>query len=338
MPLPHGSIQDDAYAQLIGLLHPSRAVVLEIEILPSSFPPQILHESSAVGVPSSLLKLLYLEARQTFFDHASSRDPDVYHAALQATAILLLFDPNHLTAANFRKQHVQRLSDRWTENDLKDPHAEDLTEAVRDELTFVRSLVASPLSKHAKSSTLWAQRLWIVQNYFQPAMRTYGADEAMRTMSKRDCMRRFWDEEMVIVMKAGERHPRNYYAWQYARLLISFLHSERCEIGRESDWERELLRDSMRLVHGWCSMHPRDISGWAFLVFLLEQLRHEGCNKKEKGQRLKDEIRMLASKTKQFARKYEWKGESVEWVLKAVETLIIDDWSTEKLTDTLQAV
>ncbi|KAL9138430.1 MAG: hypothetical protein Q9175_000361 [Cornicularia normoerica] len=325
MPSPPSPTHDDLYAQLIAALHPSPPVVLEVEILPSSFLPEILHESPAIGVPKSLLAPLYLKARKTFFDHVSLRDSDSYHAALQATAVILLFDPNHLTAANFRKRHLQRFSSKRTGNDYNDQDADSLAEAVQQELRFLASLVTSPLSKHAKSSTLWAQRLWIVQNFFELAMHEHATDEAIQMMNIKYGTRGFWDEELVIVMKAGERHPRNYYGWQYARQLFSFVQSQRSELVERRHWDREMLRDSIGLVHRWCLMHPRDISGWTFMVFLLEQLRNDRCDEGEKRKGAEDEIGISASETKFFARKYEWKGESIEWFLKAMRTLDIDD-------------
>ena len=149
-------------------------------------------------------------------------------------------------------------------------------------------------------------------------------------MDTRHGVRGFWDGELVTVMKAGERHPRNYYAWQYARQLFSFVRSERFELTERRQWDRELLRDGIGLVRGWCLMHPRDISGWAFLVFLLEQLRNEGCDEVDvRG--LEDEIGKSAFETKEFARKYEWKGESIEWFLQAMKTLNVIERSADIL-------
>lgn len=320
MPSPPSPTHHDVYTRLIAALHPSPPVQLEIEILPSSFPPEILHESPAVGVPKPLLVSLYVKARKIFFDHVSSRDSESYHAALQATAIILLFDPNHLTAANFRKRHIQRFSSTRTKNDYNDRDFGELAEAVRHELKFLESLVASPLSKHAKSSTLWAQRLWIVQKFFPLAVRERTGDEAMQMMD----MGGFWDDELVIVMKAGETHPRNYYAWQYARQLFSFLCSKRPDIVERRRRDKELLRDSIGLVRRWCLIHPRDISGWAFLVFLLEQLHDEGCDEGNKEKGFEDEIGISVSEIREFARKYKWKGQSVDWFLKAMKTRDID--------------
>ena len=165
-------------------------------------------------------------------------------------------------------------------------------------------------------------------------MQERATDGAVQMMDMTSGMRCFWDGELANVMKAGERHPRNYYAWQYARQLFSIIRSG-CVKGRPGD--RGLLRDSIGLVHGWCLMHPRDISGWAFQVFLLEQLRSEGRDEGDKGKKFEDEIGKSAFETREFARKYEWKGESVEWFLKAMKTLDINDPSTGLLPENLRS-
>lgn len=322
MPSPPPPTHDDTYSQLISALHPPPPVVPEIEILPSSFPPKILHESAAVGVPKSLLVALYLQARKIFFDHVSTGESDSYHAALEATTIILLLDPNHLTAANFRKRHIERFSDGRTDDN--DRGREDLAGAVRNELRFLESLVTSPLSKHAKSSTLWAQRLWIVQNFPRLAVGEHATDEEIQLMNVRHGVRDFWDRELAVAMKAAERHPRNYYAWQYARELFSLVCSKSSEFVAGRQRQRELLRDGIGRVRAWCLLHPRDISGWACLVSLLEQLRDNGCDEAA-DREMETEFRTSRRETNEFTKRYEWKGESIEWFLKAMKTLNIDE-------------
>lgn len=322
MPSPPPPTHDDTYSQLISALHPPPPIVPEIEILPSSFPPKILHESAAVGVPKSLLVSLYLQARKIFFDHISTNDSNSYHAALEATPIILLFDPNHLTAANFRKRHIERFSDgRTVDNDRGN---EDLAGAVQNELRFLESLVTSPLSKHAKSSTLWPQRLWIVQNFPRLAVGEHATDEELHLMNVRHGLKGFWDKELAVAMKAAERHPRNYYAWQYARELFSLVCSEGSGLVGGRQRQRVLLRDGIGRVRAWCLMHPRDISGWAFLVFLLEQLRNDSCDEAA-NREMENEIRTSSRETKEFTKRYGWKGESIEWFLNAMKTLNVDE-------------
>lgn len=104
-------------------------------------------------------------------------------------------------------------------------------------------------------------------------------------------------------MRAGERHPRNYYAWDYARQLFATL-SEREEEGSEA----EMARGSVEVVQKWCLAHPRDVSGWAFLAFLLARV--DGVGEEERGRVVQD--------TRAFVEKYKWRGESVEWFLKVM--------------------
>lgn len=199
-----------------------------------------------------------------------------------------------------------------------------LAEAVGLELRVCESLVTSALSKHAKSSTLWAQRLWVVRGFFELAVRGYANGDAVDQVGHGRCgVRDFWDKELAIVTKAGERHPSNYYAWQYARELFCLIQSERSGNMEGRLWDGALSRDRLALMHRWCLMHPRDISGWAFLVFLLERLRSGRRNEGAKRRVVEDEIRRCTSETRDFAVKYEWKGECVDWFLKTTGTLDI---------------
>ncbi|KAM0803230.1 hypothetical protein BDR22DRAFT_960838 [Usnea florida] len=331
---------NDPYNQLIAALHPPSPTIPEIEILPPSYPPHIHYDPPSIGIPKSLLPRLHLQARTILFSHLSSPDdPSAsYPAALQATFVILLFDPNHLTAANFRKRHLQRVADDnynekinilsgRTDRGNQDAAAGPLASAVGLELRVCESLVTSALSKHAKCSTLWAQRLWVVRGFFGMIMRGYADDEEGDEMAggKRSGVRGFWDKELTVVSKAGERHPSNYHAWQYARQVFCFIECEGSGNVERGLWGGVMSRDGLALVQRWCLMHPRDISGWAFLVFLLEQLRTRRRDEGPKRRGVEDDIRMCASETRDFAVKYEWKGESVDWFLKTMGTLDIDE-------------
>ena len=71
------------------------------------------------------------------------------------------------------------------------------------------------------------------------------------------------------------------------------------------------------MVKGWCFLHPRDVSGWSFLVWLLEeQVKILGCGSGGEGM-----VRDIVMETEAFVAKYEWKGESIDWFLKAVRRL-----------------
>lgn len=89
------------------------------------------------------------------------------------------------------------------------------------------------------------------------------------------------------------------------------------------------------VVQKWCFAHPRDISGWAFLAFLLRQRRYDGAptisatiamnnglskgaGRVEKVTAKENATQRAVAETKEFVRKFKWKGASVEWFLKAM--------------------
>lgn len=200
-----------------------------------------------------------------------------------------------------------------------------LQEAIAQELIFLESFLTSPLAKHTKSSTLWSYRLWLLTwdpNY--PTDSNGGlSDEDGSEVGA------LWRRELDIIMKAGERHPRNYYAWNYARDLFRSLSqaSSGYTDGNEATIRKSrevLAKRSIRKVHRWCLQHPRDISGWGFLVFLLravEGLRCEGDIERRVDE--DGDVQRVVWETREFVRKYEWRGRSIDWFLDAATTLPI---------------
>jgi len=309
---------------LVVALHPRAPAVLEIDILPSTYPSQVLYDHAALALPTPLLIQLYLIARKNLFSHLQSHNEDTYDAALEATAVILLFDPNHLTAANFRKKHIIHLSTR-TPNDhgTRNPRAETLSTAIQRELKFLDSLLTSPLNKHTKSPTLWHQRLWLHQTPFLLSISpsTTSGEKAIR--ATRSYIRDHWHSELTIVMKAGERHPRNYYAWQYARQLFALVQADLDVTTRR---EQEAVVETLERIKGWCLQHPRDVSGWGFLVWVMERARDAKGRDAKEGDvggswKAGYECRRVVWEVEEWVKKYEWVGGSVEWFLKATKEL-----------------
>ncbi|KAK0514181.1 hypothetical protein JMJ35_002798 [Cladonia borealis] len=311
------STTQSTYNTLITALHPLSPLVLELDILPSTYPSHIHLSASSLALPKTLLIPLYLHARQILFTHLShpetgDRSNNNNHnkeVAWKATTVILLWDPNHITAANIRKRWIRDLADKEngtglvgiTENGYG---RGEVRAAVQQELRFLESLLTSPLKKHTKAPTLWAQRGWVVGTFWDDVVALYKdeGEEAGILWA----VKRFWDGELGVVMRAGERHPRNYYAWQYARVLFGLVQGNL--IGED-------VVEGLERVKGWCFLHPRDISGWGFLMFLVHVVVEQGVN---------EEVRRVVRETREWVRKYEWKGESVEWFLKGVESLRIE--------------
>lgn len=213
--------------------------LLEIEFLGRSHPLEpgvnFLQDGVAVAIPKLRLVQAFFVAREILQNHL--RGGSVHNEELQAaTAILLLMDPEHLTAANARKRIIRPSLSAGV----------DIGGKLAAEKYFIDSVLTSRLHRHTKSPTLWNHRRWLLQQY---AVANLPIDAL--------------EDVKNVIMVAGERHPRNYYAWFHARWLVS-------SPSREDGVTGFGVEDEMvAAVQDWCHKHHTDISGWSFLAYLL---------------------------------------------------------------------
>lgn len=167
---------------------------------------------------------------------------------------MLLFDPEHITAANFRKRRLLALK-----NDPDGMLA--YRTALMTELCFLDSILTSPLHRQTKSPTLWYHRGWL--------LRLIAPQELESASGKR--LAGLINAALDSVCKSAERHPANYYAWQYARRLMLLVDRVANEVDAPFPfaWVVTVFCDQ---VSAWCFKHPSDISGWSYLLFLLTRL------------------------------------------------------------------
>jgi hypothetical protein len=230
-------LQSEAYKTLSSYLEAHHRHIVEIEVLPSAIKPQnglVMEDGRNLGVPKKVLALAFVEARKI-----------CQSLALRATKVMLLFESEHLTAANFRKRSLLALKSDDT------PAAQlAYRKALKYEFCFLDSILTSPLHRQSKSPTLWHHRLWLSQLLLPSNV------EAV----PEDARAEFWRRELVSVCKSGERHPKNYYAWQYARGLVERIDG------------MEAIVDFAYVVKAWCCKHPSDTSGWSCLLFLIPKV------------------------------------------------------------------
>ena len=310
-----------AYAFLTAHLDSHVSQILEIEILPSSIPlpanpsPPFLIDNLSLGLPKKTLVEVFLTARQLFHSPNTTTTE-----RQQATRAILLFDPEHLTAANIRKRRLLDL--RSGSGDGCTGGAEQLLQALRQELAFLSSLLTSPLNRHTKSPTLWYHRDWVLRT-FLPHIINPGAETGREEIIEGSHagtaggIRSLWLSELAIIMLAGDRHPRNYYAWNYARRLFRFLSYR---ISSEAAIDPTLLTtETTEQVQKWCFQHPRDISGWTFLAFLFEQ--HTLCQglSAEENESVRGLKESVVADTEEWIGSFAWEGESVEWFLRTMK-------------------
>lgn len=222
-----------AYQAISSLLVFPDEGLLEIEFLSKGHILEegqfVVQDGRAVGVSKLGLVQAFMVARQQLRDHLDGVTPRAEDEVFAATAVILLFDPEYLTAANSRKRLIQ----------AKISNGGDAKPRLEGEQRLLDSLLTSRLHRHTKSPTLWSHRRWL-----------------MTILTSLDLPADVLGGIRDVVCVAGERHPRNYYAWCHARFLL----------GLDGSLDRQEI---LATVQAWCFQHHTDISGWSFLYFLL---------------------------------------------------------------------
>ncbi|KAJ1338203.1 protein prenyltransferase alpha subunit repeat containing protein 1 [Microdochium nivale] len=320
--------------------------LLEIEFLGTSHPLEhgvsYLRDGPAIAIPKLRLAQAFVAGRQILQDHlllvrGSRRGSDdqapVPAHVLAATSVLLLMDPEHLTAANTRKRSLRNtltaLRGRGLceeDDDLKQSRSQRRDMAVRTEKYFVDSLLTSRLHRHTKSPTLWNHRRWLLELCRDQNIELIGA-----TLADGDDLTR-------IVMVSGERHPRNYYAWNHARWLWLSTEwqgsstTEGSAKGRRTssrDDQQQQQQQLCRSIKDWCLKHHRDISGWAFLGFAMGQT----ADANEKASICNETARDVLGITESFR----WTNESVWVFLRGLLAARLLDGDNARLFQALHA-
>ena len=230
------------YEHIATALNQSLKSLLDIELLGTSHPLEdgisLLQEDNALAIPKLRLVQAFIASYHKFQAHPSQWRTSDAREALDTTAVMLLVDAEHLTAANSRK-HI------LTKQMAIDEGSVNLV--LKREKYFIDSLLTSRLHRHTKSPNLWSHRRWLV-------------DRCKAHHVPLDIQEDF----RSVIFISAERHPRNYYAWCHARYLVESYGVDGVDL-------TTLLDDTK----GWCFRHHDDVSGWEFLRFLLHDKRGE---------------------------------------------------------------
>ena len=262
------STPEQAFQELARILSTrhNHSQTLEIEILPPEFGP-LLHDDCSVGITKKVLVQAFVAARRVFFDTRDGNGNGKQYKEeegnlLRASEILLLFAPEHLTACNWRKRRlVWTLQNRDTADDA---HRQDILGILDRELTLMTTFLCSPLHRHTKSPTLWQHRLWVLRQIL--TVRGWASQQQTESRTVYSILL----SELSIVLRAGELHPRNYYAFNY---MCQLLHHTRLDDSGTINENRSEEVSSASLLDktvSWCQANPRDISGWMFALYLLD--------------------------------------------------------------------
>ncbi|KAJ5907926.1 Protein prenyltransferase [Penicillium taxi] len=268
--------------------------VFEIEIISPSLGASILQDGLAIGITKKALVQAFTVARQLFTKRLVTMSEDDISVNLSQTniefgqfpdpvitEIILLFDCEHLTSCNWRKRRLQAAVRKCA---IDETQIASTVQMLETELTLLASYQCSPLHRHTKSPTLWSHRLWVLKQLFQ--LQPVNTESVLKLERA----------ELDIVLRAGVLHPKNYYAFNYMRKLHCVLATI---VGGKDSSRNDLAKPLVSPMMDWCLAHPRDISGWVFEEFLLDNVV---------------EPRLHAStvaRVLHFARDIGWEGESL---------------------------
>ncbi|KAG6158304.1 hypothetical protein E4U36_007721 [Claviceps purpurea] len=291
----------EAFEHISAVLDSSHGTTyLEIEILPKSHvlgaDTYVLQDGEYIGIPKLRLVQAFLHARQMLNQVLLSEGSFHDEKVMRATAVLLLMDSEHLTAANVRKRVISRVAS------LDEERRKYL---MTQEAYFLNSLLRSRLHRHTKSPVLWNHKRWLARQ--------------LRDHDIPICLLHEFEQ---VICVAAERHARNYYAWTYARDVITM------EIASLTPRAASSVVDSvLPVVTNWCRLHHQDVSGWSFLLHLVGLFPEKGQD--------------VAEETLRLVEKFKWRNESVWHFLKnlalmpalqAKKKSIVEVWRKMKLS------
>ncbi|KAH8155872.1 uncharacterized protein LAJ45_00884 [Morchella importuna] len=236
-------------SELTAFFHAHRNTPVSIEFHPPHTP--LLTSGLHIAIPKTHLLAAFPAAYHTFSTLHPTTTPwsaSDARALLDATLILILVAAEHTTAVNTRRRILQlELSE-----DVVTP---------REEMALLQGVLTSHLAKHNKSPSLWGYRQWIVERCGVGVLGDGGLVG-----------------ELEVVRRSGEAHPRNYYAWSYARFIVDKFYS--CGDGSPCPGNDApppppppLLRELVESHAALCRTHVSDTSFWSFLLFLFWRAR-----------------------------------------------------------------
>lgn len=326
------STTEDAYQEISRIFRSRDTRILEIEILPPQVGP-LLQDGCSIGITKKYLEQAFVTARCIFFKHLGSmadldapgmKCPDAItkDEVSIASQIILLFDCEHITACNWRKRRLDALIKGQDLHSTEEAGLESLVHALKTELSLMTTYLCSPLHRHTKSPTLWQHRLWILNQMNKlrrpgptvqlPQTAVLQRQEPSQSMLDTTAeFREMFQAEFAVVLRSGELHPKNYYAFNYMRRLHVALTDTLNESEDRAESSAQLALLITEKALDWCLAHPADISGWMFLLYLLETISY------------RETLLAIINKAVKFGVHVRWEGESL-WTFVHLATTRFD--------------
>ncbi|KAG0146513.1 hypothetical protein CROQUDRAFT_657326 [Cronartium quercuum f. sp. fusiforme G11] len=286
------------YGQLVSILTTRKISAIEISncpLVPAQDPnpyhPYCVYEEVNLGIPQKVLYKVYGYActifRELYTDfksrfgklipsqesaqiaklriHVSSHEEDETNKTLLSnlndlTKVLLIHNPDHVTALSIRKQLLLRSN---AQDDSDDRLLCD--EIMFEEFKFTTLILS--IASHAKSASLWEHRRWCLTSLhlLQHERMSHSPNPNIPFYSARiaptSCTT---DEEFEFSLRCANVYPRNYFAWRHRMWLLEGLlnsHPQALQSALDKEFER---------VTTFWSSHPRDQSCTHYISWLIK--------------------------------------------------------------------
>ncbi|EFP93866.2 uncharacterized protein PGTG_19763 [Puccinia graminis f. sp. tritici CRL 75-36-700-3] len=228
---------------------------------PNPHHPFLVYGNHQLAIPQKTLAIIYASVSQRFHricennPTTGQQDPD---EVFQLTRLLLIQNPDHLTALSTRRK-------------LIDHHLPRHPDQLAKELELTKLLLS--IASHSKSTALWFHRRWAFHHLFPPSTLTQPSTRSDEDKFSSKIYRPLADlppqvlkEELEFSLKTCELYPRNYYGWFHRKwLFYQLVHSaDRSSSMREEEIEAERVR-----ILDFIRLHPRDHSAANYVTFLL---------------------------------------------------------------------
>ncbi|KAI7964975.1 hypothetical protein MJO29_003073 [Puccinia striiformis f. sp. tritici] len=219
--------------------------ITEIEIfntpIPSSAEFIINGDHHQLGIPQKILAQIYAHASQRF--HTTNKtDDEEAENLFKLTRILLIQNPDHLTALSTRRKLLKT------------------GEQLREELELNTVLLS--VVSHSKSTGLWFHRRWIFAQLHRCPPPTSSSNPIYKPFVQFTPDR--IEEEFVFNLQTCDRYPRNYYAWFHRKWVLSQLPSL-----HPQDTIDGILDTEKERILRFMGTHPKDNSATNYIQFIV---------------------------------------------------------------------
>ncbi|KAK9371117.1 hypothetical protein V1509DRAFT_613636 [Lipomyces kononenkoae] len=237
------------------------------------YPFIVVPSEHIVGIPKPLLMLVFADSRKKFYDliKLSTWTDEQALEVSQTSLVLLLVGSENLTAINARKRLLIQNSE---------------IASLSQEFRVTTVILCSRLQKHSKSPLIWNYHKHLVSARLTQFIKTATYRERAKYIED------LCKSELQTVLVAAEHHPKNYYAWAFARWLFADVYGSLLSSPSAKYYSvvfvRRYYESIVKKIEKWCFSHPSDISAWSFFQWVL--FKYVDCSHQESAGHIDDKF------------------------------------------------